>query len=142
MMRAYNALANHYPGGEKMISKLFMCFAVLFAIAGMTLGLYMGSHEDFTLAPVHAHINLLGWVTMFLAGLFYHVHPEREGMLARIHFGLALVGLLILAPGLAGLKLGYVSWGGPMTGIGSVITFAAMILFAFIIFTTPSRVRA
>jgi hypothetical protein len=29
-----------------------------------------------------------------------------------------------------------------MTIIGSVITFAAMILFAFIIFTTPSRARA
>jgi hypothetical protein len=125
-----------------MISKMFMCFAVLFAICGMTLGLWMGAHEDFTLAPVHAHVNLLGWVTMFLAGLFYHAYPERQGTLARVHLGLALIGLLIMAPGLAALKLGYVSWGGPMTIIGSVITFAAMILFAFIIFTTPSRARA
>jgi hypothetical protein len=125
-----------------MISKLFMCFAVLFALCGMTLGLYMGSNEDFTLAPVHAHINLLGWVTMFLAGLFYHVHPEREGMLARVHFGLSLIGLLIMAPGLAALKLGNMAVGGPATGIGSIIVFAAMILFAYIIFTTPSRARA
>lgn len=125
-----------------MVSKAFLCFAVLFAIVGMSLGLWMGGHEDFTLAPVHAHINLLGWVTMFLAGLFYNIHPERAGVLARIHLALAVIGLLIMAPGLAGKMLGYVSWGEPMTGIGSVIVFAAMILFAFIIFTTPTKARA
>jgi hypothetical protein len=125
-----------------MVSKAFLCFAVLFAIVGMSLGLWMGSHEDFTLAPVHAHINLLGWVTMFLAGLFYNAFPERAGILARTHLALAVIGLLVMAPGLAGLKLGYVSWGGPMTGIGSIIVFAAMILFAFIIFTTPTRAQA
>ena len=125
-----------------MVSKPFMCFAVLFAIVGMCLGLWMGMHEDFTLAPVHAHVNLVGWVTMFLAGLFYNARPDREGMLAKVHFGLAVIGLLIMAPGLAGLKLGYLSWGGPMTGVGSILTLAAMLLFAFIVFTTPSRVRA
>jgi len=125
-----------------MVSKSFMCFGVLFAITGMCRGLWMGMHEDFTLAPVHAHINLVGWVTMFLAGLFYHVRPDREGGLAKVHLGLAVIGLLVMAPGLAALKLGYMSWGGPMTAIGSVITFAAMLLFAFIIFTTSSRARA
>jgi len=125
-----------------MISKAFLCFAVLFAMVGMSLGLWMGAHEDFTLAPVHAHINLLGWVTMFLAGLFYNAFPERAGILARIHLALAVIGLSIMAPGLAGKMLGYVSWGGPMTGIGSIIVFAAMILFAFIVFTTPTRARA
>jgi hypothetical protein len=29
-----------------------------------------------------------------------------------------------------------------MTGIGSIIVFAAMILFAYIVFTTPSRAHA
>jgi len=125
-----------------MIAKLFLCFGVLFAIVGMSLGLYMGANEDFTLAPVHAHINLVGWVTMFLAGLFYSVRPDCQGALARVHLGLAVIGLLIMAPGLAGLKLGYVSWGGPMTVIGSLITFAAMLVFAFIIFTLPSKARA
>jgi hypothetical protein len=125
-----------------MVSKAFMIFAVLFALVGMSLGLWMGMHEDFTLAPVHAHINLVGWVTMFLAGLFYNARPDRDGALAKVHLGLAVIGLLIMAPGLAGLKLGYMSWGGPMTAIGSIVTFAAMILFAFIVITTPGRVRA
>ena len=127
---------------REMVSKAFLCFAVIFAIVGMSLGLWMGSHEDFTLAPVHAHINLLGWVTMFLAGLYYNAYPERAGMPARIHLALTVIGLLIMAPGLAGLKLGYVSWGGPMSGIGSIVVFAAMIVFAVIVFRTPSRTRA
>ena len=42
------------------------CFfaAAVFALTGMSLGIAMGMREDFTLAPVHAHINLLGWVSL------------------------------------------------------------------------------
>ena len=48
----------------------YFCFvaAALCGLSGMSLGIWMGMHEDFTLAPVHAHINLLGWVTLALYG--------------------------------------------------------------------------
>ncbi|MDB5522263.1 MAG: hypothetical protein JWM58_26 [Rhizobium sp.] len=128
--------------GVEMISQWFLRFGVLFAIVGMCLGIYMAASHDHTLAPVHAHINLVGWVTMFLAGLYYTVRPDSDGKLARIHLGLAVIGLLILAPGLTGVMLGYLSWGEPLAGIGSVLTLGAMLLFAYIVFTAPRRVRA
>lgn len=127
--------------GVKMISQWFLRFGVLFAIVGMCLGIYMAASHDHTLAPVHAHINLIGWVTMFLAGLFYTVRPDCDGKMARVHFGLAVIGLLILAPGLTGVMLGYLSWGEPLAGIGSVLTLAGILTFAYIVFTAPSRVR-
>ena len=43
----------------------------LLLLGGMMLGEYMGANNDFTLAPLHAHINLLGWVTLALFGTFY-----------------------------------------------------------------------
>jgi hypothetical protein len=36
----------------------------------MSGGILMAIAQDFTLAPAHAHLNLLGWVTMALYGLF------------------------------------------------------------------------
>ena len=42
--------------------------AVLYLIVGVGLGIAMGATENFTLRPVHAHLNLLGWTTMALGG--------------------------------------------------------------------------
>ena len=123
-----------------MISTLFLRFGVFFAITGMCLGIYMAATHDHTLAPVHAHINLVGWVTMFLSGLFYAVRPDCEGKMARIHLGLAVIGLLILAPGLAGVMLGF-PMGEPLAAIGSLITLAAMLVFAYVVFAAPNRAR-
>jgi hypothetical protein len=60
----------------------YFCFfaAALSALTGMSLGIWMGINENFTLAPVHAHINLLGWVSLALYGLYHRgVARERTG---------------------------------------------------------------
>ena len=124
-----------------MISQWFLRFGVLFAITGMCLGIYMAATHDHTLAPVHAHINLVGWVTMFLSGLFYTARPDCEGKMSKVHFTLALLGLFILAPGLTGVLLGY-PWGEPLAAAGSILTLAAILVFAFVVFTAPRRARA
>jgi hypothetical protein len=36
------------------------------ALIGMCSSIYMGIAQDFTLAFAHAHLNLLGWMTMAL----------------------------------------------------------------------------
>jgi len=116
-----------------MISAWFMRFGVIFAIVGMALGIHMGAAHDFSLAPVHAHINLIGWVSMFLAGLFYQAHPERQTKLAAAHLGLVVIGLLLMAPGIAALARN-LPWGEPMAIAGSLATFVATLLFAFNVF--------
>ncbi len=49
--------------------------AVVYLIAGVGLGIAMGASQNFLLRPVHAHLNLLGWATLALAGLVYSVYP-------------------------------------------------------------------
>lgn len=65
------------------ISIAFFTAAVLYALAGMGLGMFMGASQDFTMRPLHAHINLLGWATLGLMGAFYGVAgaraPQRLG---------------------------------------------------------------
>ena len=40
---------------------------------GVAMGVAMGVTHRFEYAPVHAHINLLGWVSLGLFALIYHV---------------------------------------------------------------------
>ena len=53
------------------VSAAFFVLGGLLLLSGMLLGEYMGAHNNFVLAPLHAHINLLGWVTLALYGTFY-----------------------------------------------------------------------
>ena len=45
--------------------------AVPFAIAGMAWGISMAISNDHAAMPAHAHLNLLGWVSLFLFGICY-----------------------------------------------------------------------
>lgn len=72
----------------------FMRIAVIYLIVGATLGIIMGIKGNFTLVPVHAHLGLLGWATLAIAGIAYHQYPEAaRTRLARIHFWLHNLGL-------------------------------------------------
>ena len=124
-----------------MIGNWFMRLAVLFAIVGMGLGIGMGIAHDFVLAPVHAHVNLVGWATMFLAGLFYRTVPEADGVVARVHFALAAPGAVVLSTGIAGSVLN-IGWGVPVAIAGSLMTFAAMLAFAFAVWRWTMRSAA
>ena len=79
------------------------CFllASVTALVGMSLGIYMGLAHDHSLMPVHAHLNLIGWVTMALYGTFYALAKDASELLARITFWLNNVGICIMFPSLA-----------------------------------------
>jgi len=50
-------------------------------------GIAMSISGDHTLAPAHAHLNLVGRVTMALFGICYHPVPIAGAAgLARVHF--------------------------------------------------------
>jgi cbb3-type cytochrome oxidase subunit 1 len=61
----------------------FLVAAAACLVAGVMLGIVMGMLHDFHLAPVHAHLNLLGWTSLALMGLTYRAFPElmaRRGL--------------------------------------------------------------
>lgn len=63
--------------------------SVVYLIVGIAIGIAMGASHDFTLRPVHAHLNLLGWTTLALAGLIYSAYPQAAASrLAKVHFWL------------------------------------------------------
>ena len=63
--------------------------AVLYGIAGFGLGLFMSASGNHAMHPVHAHLNLLGWVTLALFGLYYRAWPAAAATgLAKAQFWL------------------------------------------------------
>lgn len=105
--------------------------AALFATGGMAYGIMMAASGDHTLAPAHAHNNLIGWVTLALYGTFYALVPRAaEGWTARIQIALAIMGTLIIVPGIARTLR---HQGETLAQIGSLVTIAAMILFVVIV---------
>jgi hypothetical protein len=83
------------------IDTSFLLLAVACLIVGVCLGIYMGINQDFQLSPVHAHLNLVGWVSMALFGLVYRLYPDlMKSRLARLHFWLAAPSALLLPFGI------------------------------------------
>jgi hypothetical protein len=84
------------------VSAAFFVTGGLFVLVGMFAGMYMGANEDFRLAPAHAHLNLLGWVTMALYGGFYAFTAKTMSKrLAWTNYALSTAGVLVMIPALA-----------------------------------------
>ena len=73
----------------KNMSNWFLRLSVLYLIAGVVLGIFMAATHDHSMFPVHAHLNLLGFVLLSLFGLFYRAFPAAvQTILAKMHFGI------------------------------------------------------
>jgi hypothetical protein len=76
--------------------------AVLYLVVGVAIGIGMGASQNFTLRPVHAHVNLLGWTTLAISGIIYTIFPQTGSTtLARIHFWLLNLALPLMMGSLA-----------------------------------------
>ncbi len=110
-----------------------MCLSVLILLAGMLAGIAMGIEQDFTLAPAHAHLNLIGGVLLFLFGLYYRLVPAvGTTTLAKVQGWLHMIGAIVFPAGVAMVLLkGPAFLAAPIAG--SLVVVAAMALFAVIV---------
>jgi hypothetical protein len=125
-----------------MISSLLLRVSVVLLLVGIVLGISMGIRQDFALAPAHAHLNLVGFVVMFAAGLYYRLVPAAaQGLLAKLQATLHIVGAIVFPAGIAAV----LTWGPaqfePLAIGGALIVFAAVLLFAVIVFRTSGAAQ-
>ena len=103
--------------------------AAIYLVVGVSLGIHMGKSHEFLLAPVHAHINLLGWATMALMGILHHLFPAQlANKLAQAQFWLHQVGTPILLVSLAMMLTGNAAM-EPVVGIASIAVGASVLVF-------------
>lgn len=83
--------------------------AALYFAVGILMGMYMGIMQNFSLTAVHAHTNLLGWVSLALAAAIFRLWPEAaQTHLAKVYFwsyNLSLpVSMVLLACLMSGVQ--------------------------------------
>jgi cbb3-type cytochrome oxidase subunit 1 len=116
------------------VGKAYLKIATVYFSIGVLAGLTMGIIHDFRFTSVHAHVNLLGWVTMALFGIIYHLYPNAANTkLARTQFWLHNIGVPVMLGGIALQVLG-VSAALPPTIIGSIAVVLGVILFMVNVF--------
>ena len=108
--------------------------AVLMALAGMAWGIDMAISGDHSQMPAHAHLNLMGWVSLFLFGIFYRLHPALDGARAAlVQVWIWIVATVVLIIGVAMLLAGK-DMGEPVATVGSLAALLDMLLFAWLVF--------
>lgn len=105
----------------------FFLAGALCVSAGMLWGITMASSGNHTLAGAHAHLNLVGWVTLALFGIYYQLTPQAAASrLAPIHLIVAVLGAVVLVSGIAMAIMGK---GETAAIIGSLLTALSMLIF-------------
>ena len=119
-------------------SSLSFQAAVVMAIAGMIWGIQMAVTLDHSAMPAHAHLNLLGWVSLFLFGIFYHLHPAIDASRAAIvQVWSWIVATVVLTVGVALVHTGH-QLGDPIAAVGSLMVVASMLLFGWLVYRRPT----
>lgn len=111
------------------ISDFCLVVAALCALVGMGLGITMGIARDFTLSPAHAHLNLLGWVTLALYGLWHRASGRTGGLLGWLQAGTAALGAVLMSGGLAAYLSGRGDGFQALVIAGSLLALLGMALF-------------
>lgn len=132
--RTESLAANIPPAATRWLK-----LAVIYLLLGISMGIVMGATENFTLRPVHAHVGLLGWASLGLAGLIYSVFPTAAtSRLGRIHFWLHNLGLPLMMAALAALLLG-VSSAIPFLVTAELMLASGFVAFALNVFRNLDR---
>ena len=117
----------------KASSLSFQAAAVL-VVAGMIWGIMMAASGNHTAMPAHAHLNLLGWVCLFLFGIFYHLHPAIDrSRAAFVQVSIWIVATVVLSIGVGLVHTGH-DVGDPIAAVSSIVILADMLLFGWLVF--------
>ena len=122
------------------ITVWFIKSALVYFMLAVILGLHMAvSGTTYPYMPIHAHFNLLGWMSMMIYGVGYHILPRFSGKpiysekIAEWQFWLANVGLI-------GMALGWMvrSWQGDssMLLIFAIVEAVSSVMFVVNMFKT------
>ena len=118
------------------LARICWISSAVYLLVGMAFGIWMSATQDHTLAPAHAHLNLIGGVLLALFGTFYMLVPNAaEGVLARIQVAATQLAIWFMFPGII---MAIQQKGETLAKIGSVCGIVAILLFVVIVARAPA----
>lgn len=113
-----------------MLARSCWVSAALYALVGMGFGIWMAASGNHLYSSAHAHLNLLGWVSIALFGAYYTLFPQAAAStLAKVQLGCMHLGTILMFPGVI---LAINGAGEGLAKAGSLFAIISMVLFAFI----------
>ena len=85
---------------EKKWAIRLIRFAAIFGLIGTFLGSKMSGDLDYSMRPIHAHVLLVGWLSVFAWGIFYSIYTIKYKVLVTIQSVLAMTGAFGLSLGM------------------------------------------
>jgi hypothetical protein len=74
--------------------------AAIFGLLGAILGSHMAGSGSYQFRPIHAHILVVGWLTIFAWGVFYRVYKIKSSKMVAVHGWTAVIGSVGLTVGM------------------------------------------
>ncbi|WP_018921824.1 hypothetical protein [Salsuginibacillus kocurii] len=120
-------------------TRLLLKFSAVFAVIGVIMGSHMAGAGSPSLSPIHAHILVVGWLSLFAFAVFYKVFSiPKSSKLANSQAWTGALGSIGLT---LGMYLHYFQPGGIPDVVylifyivgGSVLALS-FFLFAIIVF--------
>ena len=85
---------------EKKWAIRLIRFAAIFVFFCTFLGSKMSGDMDYSIRPIHAHVLLVGWLSVFAWGIFYSIYTIKYKVLVTIQSILAMTGAFGLSFGM------------------------------------------
>ncbi|TRM11271.1 hypothetical protein FH966_05855 [Lentibacillus cibarius] len=114
-------------------SKTLLRFSAVFALIGAFLGSHMAGAGSLAFKTVHAHILVVGWLTLFAWAVYYKIFTPAKTIVATLHVWSAIIGAIGLT---AGMWLYYLRPFDLADGLVTAffIVGGSILLFSFILF--------
>lgn len=84
---------------EKWSIRLIRISAI-FGVIGAFLGSHMAGAGSYAFRPIHAHILVVGWLSVFAWGVFYKIYKVRAKKMVAAHGWSAIIGSIGLTAGM------------------------------------------
>jgi cytochrome c oxidase cbb3-type subunit 1 len=87
---------------DKFVRRFIIMSIVYLGVAAVVGIVMLGSEKAMALKFVHSHLNMLGWVSMMIYGVGYHILPRFMGRqlystkLGEAQFWMANIGLVVM----------------------------------------------
>ncbi len=123
---------------EKKWALRLIRISAIFGLIGTVLGSHMAGAGSYAFRPIHAHILLVGWLSMFAWGIFYKNYKINAQKLISAQGWTGIIGSIGLT---AGMWLDFIEPFGenkllslPLYIGGGTILLVSFVLFAIITF--------
>lgn len=124
---------------ERKWSIRLIQLAAIFGLIGAVIGSDMAGRGSYELRPIHAHILVVGWLSLFAWGIFYKVYTVKAKNLVHVHGWTAVLGSIGLTVGLLFYNVNPLNLGSTFNLIffivGGTILLISYVVFVWISFT-------